>query len=172
VLLGRFLSNETSVIEIDGEYWHGSDEQKRKDMLRDDEIKKLGYDIIRVPAKKTIECLRIIFGSDITNEKIEEEMKKIKFDCTLQSKKTKICECGVVINARSKKCRSCAAKEREGRRLKFEVSKEDLEDLIREIPLIKIGKMFGVTDNSVRKRCHKLNINIKKLSPFVKNNKD
>jgi uncharacterized protein YktA (UPF0223 family) len=51
------------------------------------------------------------------------------------------------------------------RPLKFQITKEALEKLILNTPLTKIGKMFNVTDNAIKKRCKKLNINITK-SPF------
>jgi hypothetical protein len=38
---------------------------------------------------------------------------------------------------------------------KFEISKEELEKLIKEKPFTQIGKMFGVTDNAIRKKCKK-----------------
>lgn len=41
---------------------------------------------------------------------------------------------------------------REERR-KFEVSKEELEELIKNNSYVSIGKMYGVSDNAIRKRC-------------------
>lgn len=35
---------------------------------------------------------------------------------------------------------------------KFDVSREELEKLIKENPMTKIGQMFGVSDNAIRKR--------------------
>ena len=49
------------------------------------------------------------------------------------------------------------------KKLKFEVSKEELEKLIKEKSFTEIGKMFGVTDNTIRKRCKKLGIEYKKV---------
>ena len=49
------------------------------------------------------------------------------------------------------------------RKRKFEVSKEELEKLIKEIPMTKIGKMFGVSDNAIKKRAKLLGVkNIEK----------
>lgn len=39
------------------------------------------------------------------------------------------------------------------RKRKFEVTKEKLEELIKSHSLVSIGKMFGVSDNAIRKRC-------------------
>ena len=44
----------------------------------------------------------------------------------------------------------------------YEVSKEELEKLIQEMPMTKIGKMFGVSDNAIRKRCAALGIAVPK----------
>lgn len=52
---------------------------------------------------------------------------------------------------------------KKGRSLKFEVSKEDLEKLVNEKPMTEIGKMFGVSDNAVKKRCKKLGIELKPM---------
>ena len=41
---------------------------------------------------------------------------------------------------------------------KFNPSKEKLEELVGVLPMTKIGKMFGVSDNAVRKRCKLLGI--------------
>lgn len=53
------------------------------------------------------------------------------------------------------------------RKKKFTITKEELEKLIKTIPMTKIGKMFNVTDNTIRKRCKKLNVDTS-LSPFKK----
>jgi hypothetical protein len=50
---------------------------------------------------------------------------------------------------------------------KFEVSKEELEQLVLLYPLTKIGKMFGVSDNSIRKRCKKLDVDFKKKEDII-----
>lgn len=41
---------------------------------------------------------------------------------------------------------------------KFNPSKEELEDLVKTMPMTKVGKIFGVSDNAVRKRCRLLGI--------------
>ena len=53
---------------------------------------------------------------------------------------------------------SCSVRDRDNR--KFEISKEELEKLIKEIPMTKIGKMFGVSDNAVKKRAKLLGIEL------------
>ena len=39
------------------------------------------------------------------------------------------------------------------RKRKFEISKEELETLLTNNSFVSIGKMFGVSDNAIRKRC-------------------
>jgi len=36
---------------------------------------------------------------------------------------------------------------------KFEISKEELQKLVWEIPTTKIGEMYGVSDKAIEKRC-------------------
>ena len=45
---------------------------------------------------------------------------------------------------------------------KFEISKEELEKMIIEMPMTKIAERFGVRDNSIRKRAKSLGIKIPK----------
>jgi hypothetical protein len=45
---------------------------------------------------------------------------------------------------------------------RFDVSKEELQKLVLEMPFSAIGKKFGVSDNAIRKRCKKLGIPIPK----------
>jgi hypothetical protein len=47
------------------------------------------------------------------------------------------------------------------RPLKFEVTKEKLEELVKNNPMTSIGKMFGVSNNAIKKRCIKLGIDYK-----------
>ncbi|MGL6228613.1 MAG: HNH endonuclease [Culicoidibacterales bacterium] len=41
---------------------------------------------------------------------------------------------------------------------KFEVTKEELEKLVWELPATKLATMFGVSDKAIHKRCKKLGI--------------
>lgn len=49
------------------------------------------------------------------------------------------------------------------RKLKFEISKEELQKLASDVPMTVIGEMFGVSDNAVKKRCIKLGIELKPM---------
>ena len=51
------------IVEIDGERWHSSVEQKEKDSRRDKVLESLGYQIHRIPSKEHIETrLQEIFS--------------------------------------------------------------------------------------------------------------
>lgn len=82
-------------------------------------------------------------------------------------KVVKFCKCGTKLSKDnlSGNCSKCASATR-SIALKFEVSKEELTSLVTEHSLLKIGEMFGVSDNAVRKRCVKLGVDVKSLSRF------
>jgi hypothetical protein len=65
--------------------------------------------------------------------------------------------CGKLIcnNTKNKLCSSCLPKSKR----KFEISKEDLEKLIWEMPTVKIASLLGVSDKSIEKRCKLFGIN-------------
>lgn len=56
----------------------------------------------------------------------------------------------------SKECRNI---DKEKHRV-FVADKETLEKLIKTTPMVQIGKMYGVSDNSIRKRCKRLGIEL------------
>lgn len=79
------------------------------------------------------------------------------------------CKCGVEIRKESTFCRKCSHENQliNGRiRRKFEIPKDELEKLISEKPMTEIGKMFGVSDTAVKKRCIKLGIELKSMSGY------
>jgi hypothetical protein len=41
---------------------------------------------------------------------------------------------------------------------KFEVTFDELQQMVNEMPMIQIGRKFGVSDNAVKKRCKKLGV--------------
>lgn len=46
-----FLANKWLVVEIDGAAWHSSPEAIERDKLRDQYFERLGYSVLRIPAK-------------------------------------------------------------------------------------------------------------------------
>ena len=55
-------------------------------------------------------------------------------------------------------CKECWQKEIE----KNIPSKEELENLIYKIPFTRIGEMYGVSDNAIRKWCKKYDLPYKR----------
>ena len=78
-------------------------------------------------------------------------------------------DCENQIGTKSIRCLSCASKNRQKNDLclsykkKFEITKEELINLINQYPMTKVGEILGVSDNAVRKRCITLGIDYKSL---------
>jgi Zn finger protein HypA/HybF involved in hydrogenase expression len=81
---------------------------------------------------------------------------------TFSGKRNKVnnfCEdCGEKIHKQSKKCLKCSSISKGINQRKFEISEKELENLINNYPMTTIGRMLGVSDNAVRKRCKKLGL--------------
>ena len=76
----------------------------------------------------------------------------------------KKCEdCQNEITRCSTKCKKCASKENGEKSKKFNISKEELFDLVcvQKISFPQIGKQYSVEGNTIRKRCIALGINPK-----------
>jgi 5-methylcytosine-specific restriction endonuclease McrA len=53
--------------------------------------------------------------------------------------------------------------QKNNRKRKFEITKEELINLIKQHPMTKVGEILGVSDNAIRKRCRTLEIDYKNL---------
>lgn len=75
-------------------------------------------------------------------------------------KKNRFCiECGETTKGKGDRCRKCASKKFSSMQpQKFFVTKEELQELVKKHPMTALAKKFGVTDNSVRKRCKRLGV--------------
>jgi len=62
--------------------------------------------------------------------------------------------CGQYKSPIANKCSECAMKEQ----IRFEVSREELKEMIYTMAFTDIGKKYGVSDNSIRKRCEKFGL--------------
>lgn len=72
--------------------------------------------------------------------------------------KTNYCiDCGKIISLVSIRCKSCEGKYRM-QQTEMILSRDELKDLIRTVPFVQIGKIYGVTDNAIRKWCDKYNL--------------
>lgn len=77
-------------------------------------------------------------------------------------KRSRICDkCKGPTKGKGKICRLCVSKNQPK---KFFVTKEELEELVKNHPMTSIGKKFGVSDNAIRKRCDRLGVEWKKKS--------
>lgn len=107
----------------------------------------------------------------INGNHIDNELSNLRFLCPNCHSQTEThsrryktrpennkCQCGAIIHKNSNKCTKCASLENSNSRRKFEATKEELEKLIKEKPMTVIGKMFGVSDNAIRKRCKRYGI--------------
>lgn len=73
-------------------------------------------------------------------------------------KKSRICiDCKGKTKGKGSKCLKCVHRKQQ----KFFVTKNELEELVKKLPMTKIGIKFGVSDNAIRKRCRKLGVDWK-----------
>lgn len=76
------------------------------------------------------------------------------------ARETKSCEfCGTMFRQPTAWSKYCSPKCRVAASRRFEVTKEVLERLVEIMPFTEIGRMFGVSDSAIRKRCKRLGIN-------------
>lgn len=102
--------------------------------------------------RKTGLCIECRYDSK--DETISKAKKEKKY-----SKKLKECPtCGKLIRVSSRMCVECHYKNKKENSSMGEVSREELKDLIRTTSFLKIGEMYGITDNAVRKYCIKYNL--------------
>ena len=67
-------------------------------------------------------------------------------------------DCGALISKGATRCINCSSKLRQ----KGTITREELKELIRTTPFVKIGEIYGVSDNAIRKWCQKYNLPSKK----------
>ncbi len=155
------------IIEIDGEKWHSSLEQKEYDKKRDAVIMLYhpSYKIIRIPAKQVLKNLSIIFeNSDISKIDIEQIKNKIIILPKIIPPDVfcVTCNCKITKHSTTKHCSRCATKLYSLKKRKFEITKDELERLISEKTFTEIGEMFNVSNNAIKRRCIVLGIPIPK----------
>jgi hypothetical protein len=81
----------------------------------------------------------------------------------------KSCNCKISRWSKKGFCNQCACK---NQKYKLEVEKDILQRLVWEMPIINIAKMFFVSDQTVLKRCKKLNITKPPRGYWLKSNKN
>lgn len=79
-----------------------------------------------------------------------------KFDADNPNKKKYFCcDCGTEISKGALRCRDC---NNIYRKKEKPISREELKNLIRNLPFTQIGQQFGIADNSIRKWCDSYNL--------------
>ena len=71
-------------------------------------------------------------------------------------------DCGKEISRGCIRCKYCNGKSKIVSEENMPIDRNKLKELIFTIPFTKIGKMFGVTDNAIRKWCKKFNLPFKR----------
>ena len=71
-------------------------------------------------------------------------------------------DCGKEISRGCIRCKYCNGKSKIVSEENMPIDRNKLKEFIFTIPFTKIGKMFGVTDNAIRKWCKKFNLPFKK----------
>ena len=161
-------------IEINGNQHYNNDKtlkkyyQKKHDIMTNSGWQIFEYHYSVVYDEKTSNDIINKLKSDFNLNAVDysfyiipEELKYIK--CKECSKE--------ILKDRNKSnlCKECYLKTLAGKpkleKRKFNVTKEELEKLINEKSFVQIGKMFNVSDNSIRKRCKLLRIEIPKREP-------
>ena len=96
---------------------------------------------------------------DTTNGK--NISKLVKKEVTTTKPIIKYCEdCGTELKSKAaNKCPTCAAK---AQRIVERPQRDELKQLVRQYPFTQLAKMFGVSDNAIRKWCDAENIPRKK----------
>jgi len=125
---------------------------------------KLPYKITKSISSGTINGRKVIgsayniyLGARLFNEMMDNYEhslpRKRRYFCTKEEKARRSRE---------------ASKHNTGKK-KFEITKEELEKLVWEIPTSKIAKQFGVSDTAIAKRCKKLGIKKPSRGYWAKN---
>lgn len=90
-------------------------------------------------------------GHSWHNSKLDYPLRKNKI------KKNFCIDCGEKITGKYR-CLNCATKMLTKSLEELPINREELKQLIRTIPFVKIGQLYNVTDSAIRKWCKKFNL--------------
>lgn len=167
------------VIEVDGERFHTDKEYDKK---RDEIISSYGFIVRRFPAKAILKygaeiVLKEDFPDEILNGYIELRKERRCVVCNktfYEKRKTCSRECLKKLVTLQPKTLRCKSNHKENKSIvrenkpiikEMRVSKEELIELISKYSFVKIGKMYGVSDTTIRKWCRKYGIETKVKDP-------
>ena len=116
---------------------------------------------------------KISEGDDISEEEIENDSNNPQKNKPRRKRElgTGFCaKCNIGISKQAKRCVDCESKNR----IKFEITKDELERLIlvERVSYRKIGKMYGVCDKTIRRRCETLGVQLRKPTKKIEISKD
>lgn len=116
--------------------------------------------IIQEARKCTMVCCRCHREIHAGVTKLPENCVRFNEDyCDIIKLQTKeFDQCPVCGNEKNKKQKFCSSACFKQSSRKFEVSKEELENLIKNNTYTYVGDMFGVSNNAIKKRCKSLGI--------------
>jgi len=160
---GDFVNPDSKIIiEIDGEQHYYDTRIVLHDIKRTAKLEELGWKVIRIRWRDFITLDRTK-KEEIVKNLNKDQIENFNIENYLPIKK-KCIDCDIILkDKRSIRCKKCASDVTNNKLRKFEITKESLEKLIKELPMTKIGKLFNVSDNSIRKRCKKLGIDFKNI---------
>lgn len=142
-------------IEINGNQHYNRDGSlKQYYKKRHDEIENAGWKLFEIHYSKVY---NEEFLADFLTKLKDMSLENVDYNFYIKEKKIKTCmECDKQINMVSIRCQEC--NRNVPRKRKFEITREELEKLITEKPYTEIAKMFGVSDNAIRRRAKNLGI--------------
>lgn len=153
-----YFPDKKVVLEVNGNQHYNRDKTlKPYYQERHDNFISNGWIVYEIPYtliynKEFIDNILNVLRFNYRLENIDYT-KYIKF-----KKETYCVECGKIVNTKSVRCKKCSDILNGSKRRKFEITRDELEKLIKEKKLTEIGKMFNVSDNAVKKRMKKLKL--------------
>lgn len=88
---------------------------------------------------------------------MSEQHISLKFK-TQKPKENFCIDCGTPIYPESTRCSECWKKLQRLQSTQHNIDRNELKTLIRSMPFVQIGKMYGVSDNAIRKWCKNYNL--------------
>ena len=149
---------EKYIIEIDGEQHYLDNKIVEHDIKRTNILESLDWKITRIRWS--------VFQKLTFNEKYDIISKLNEYQIIdkslLSNEEHKCIDCGKIIHKKSVRCISCNNEIKNISQYRFNITKEELEELVKTHSMTKIGKLYNVSSNAIKNRCIKLNIEYKK----------